>query len=610
MWGDSAMAARQLVQGGDLHYLIGDYLAETTMAILAAQMKKDPQQGYARDWVSATMAPLLKDIRRKNIKVITNAGGLNPHACQKALLKVAAKLNISDLKVAVVLGDDLKSRASEFHLQNIREMWSGASFPDPVKILSVNCYLGARPIAEALSRGAEVVITGRVVDSALCLAPLLYEHGWTDSDYSLLSAGSLAGHLIECGAQGTGGLFTDWKIAAKDWHNMGYPIVEVAANGEFILTKVVGTGGTVCPAAAAEQLVYEIGDPARYELPDVSCDWTGVTITTAGLDKVLVRGARGNPPSSNLKLFCTYMDGYKLALIFCIVGEEAAAKGQATATALLTRADALLKTAKLSPYTEQLVEVFGSETSFGAHATNKLPTHAREVVVKIGVRHSNPKALKLLANEVASSFVSMSPGTFGLLGGRPSPLPVIAGFSALLPKHFVNQSVVTNFHPEFKVAWPVSTPLLVGTVPGGPPGGDISKSLAVATAIDPLEAGDSVTKVPLIQLCYGRSGDKGPSVNIGIVAREPQYLPYLRHQLTAEAVQKHFQHRSKGRALRFDLPGINGMNFLLEDALRGGGMFTLQSDALGKAYAQILLSSFYVDVPSRLLLGLNQPSKL
>eukprot|EP00808_Paulinella_micropora_P013757 g37895.t1 len=544
MWGDSTISARQLVKHGNLDYLVGDYLAEVTMAILARKKAADPEEGgFANDWVS-TLAPLLVEIKAKGIKVITNAGGLNPTACQRALLKAAAKQGLT-LKVAVVLGDDLLDRAGELRRAGLRDMWTQTLFPPEEDVLSVNCYLGARPIALALARGAEVVITGRAVDSCMCLGPLLYEHGWSGTDWDRLSAGSLVGHVLECGAQGTGGLFTDWQQAAPGWHNMGYPIAEVAEDGTFIVTKAQRTGGAVVPAAVAEQIVYEIGDPAAYLLPDVSCDWTAVHVETAGSNRVKVWGARGRPPPDALKVCTTYRNGYKLVLLFGIVGQDAKAKAEATAKALLTRTQKLLQEQGLANFSEHSLEVLGAEHHYGPHADAQR-TQTREVVARVALRHQDPRALRIFAKELASATVSMAPGTMGFTG-RVSPIPVISLHSTLLPQSKVQVTVSTNFRGNF----PVPPLALVAPLPG-----KNAIAHSAARPVDELTVSSSepVARVPLLTVCYARSGDKGPAVNIGVIARRPEYLPYLRKQLTAQAVQAHFSYRNRGAVTRFDLP--------------------------------------------------------
>ncbi|XP_051866265.1 uncharacterized protein LOC127567418 isoform X2 [Pristis pectinata] len=333
-WGDTAISVPQLVYGGNLDFLVFDYLSEITMSLLAAAKAKSPNLGYVPDFVQVAMAPFIKDIHKRGIRVVCNAGGVNPLACAAALQEVVKKAQL-DLKIAVVTGDDLMLMKDMLKEVGVTDMYNGSSFPANVQ--SMNAYLGARPISRALDLGADVVVTGRCVDSGIVLGPLIHSFGWKQNEFDLLAAGSLAGHLIECGAQCTGGIFTDWH-RVPDWDNIGFPVVECSSDGSFILSKPPKTGGLVSFGTVSEQLVYEIGDPRHYQLPDVVCDFSQVTISeVSGIEggAVHVQGAKGLPPSDSYKICATYSDGYRTTAVCPVGGCRSVEKGTRTAESIL-----------------------------------------------------------------------------------------------------------------------------------------------------------------------------------------------------------------------------------------------------------------------------------
>ncbi|MBM3488937.1 MAG: DUF1446 domain-containing protein [Alphaproteobacteria bacterium] len=566
-WGDSSLGAPQLVHGAEIDYLVFDYLAELTMSIMAAARARRPDAGYATDFVAITMKQLVRDIKAKGIKVVSNAGGVNPLACRDALQRVAEEAGVS-LKVGVVLGDDLMARQAEFRAAGTHEMYSDAAFPD--KLMSINAYLGARGIAAALAEGCEVVITGRVVDSAVTLGPLMHEFGWADDDFDRLAAGTLCGHIIECGAQCTGGLFTDWERVAS-WENIGYPVAEVSADGSFVIGKPRGTDGLVCFGSVAEQLLYEIQDPSAYLVPDVACDFTAVQMREMGENRVLVSGARGRPPTSTYKVSATYQDGLRNVATLVIGGIDADRKARRTGQTILARTRRMFQQRNLADYSETRLEVLGSEDMYGSNSRLAGP---REVVLRIAVKHPEKEALEIFAREFAPAGTSMAPGTTGL-GGRPSPTPIVRLFSFLVEKADVPVELDIEGNRR---------PVAIRTAGGFP--GSASAEVRAVAALPPEGA---TVNLPLVRLAYGRSGDKGDTANIGIIARQPECLPLLRWWLTPERVKAYFAHLCRGPVERFDLPGLGAMNFLLHRSLGGGGMASLHSDNLAKAYAQMLL---------------------
>ncbi|MGN6137418.1 MAG: acyclic terpene utilization AtuA family protein [Ralstonia sp.] len=566
-WGDSITGPMQLVASGRLDFLVFDYLAELTMSLLASARMKNPELGYATDFVSVAMRAVLKDALAQNIRIIANAGGVNPRGCATALQALADELGVS-VRIAVVEGDDVMPLLPALRDEGVRELQSGRPVPD--KVVSANAYLGALPIKAALDAGAQVVITGRCVDSAVTLGALMHHFDWAIDDYDRLAAGSLAGHILECGCQGAGGLHTDWE-AVPDWAHSGYPIAECRADGSFIVTKPDGTGGLVTPATVGEQLLYEIGDPARYVLPDVVCDFTQVTMTQVAEHRVEVRGARGLAPTPDYKVSATYADGYRATGQLTVVGIDADRKAHRTAEAILERTRALFRQLGLPDYSATHIETLGSAFLFGPHQPN-VPRF--ESVMWLAVMHPNKQALELFAREIAPAGTSWAPGTTGA-GGRPSVVPAIKQYAFLIDKARVQPRVTLLGGESIDIAVPT--------------GGAALEASAAAPASVALPPGPT-REVPLIELAYARSGDKGDTSNIGVIARRPEDLPLLRAQLTAEAVAAYLAHVVKGRVTRYDLPGIHALNFVCEQALGGGGMASLRNDPLGKGMAQVLLT--------------------
>ncbi len=565
-WGDTFQGVTQLLSGNQIDYLVGDYLAEVTMAILSRMKAKNPEGGFVPDW-ALSVQPHLAEIKQKGIKLITNAGGLNPFGCRDDFLKMAKDAGL-DFNVAVITGDDLMHQLDDFNQL-------------PADMASMNAYLGARSIKEALSRGADVVITGRSVDTAVVLGPLMHEFDWSPTDYDKLAAGSLAGHIIECGCQATGGLFTDWQDVCEDWDNMGFPIIECSADGSFIVTKAENTGGLVSIGTVSEQIVYEIGDPAAYLLPDVTCDFTDVTVTQAGNNRVHVSGARGRPPPDGYKVCGTYQDGFKLMTTYMVAGWQAGAKARKAAEKLVERVAQQIKAKGFGPYGEVSIEVIGAEDTYGDRTKD---WSAREVVVKIGLRHNDARALHMFAAEFAIPAVSMAQGFTGVFGGRPVPKPVIRVHSFLIDKARVVVSL--NLDGD-EISIDCTTPETTTTLPEN-------------AKITPAHMEDELTEVPLRAIAWGRSGDKGNHANIGLIARRVEFAPYLKAQVTAGVIEEFFKHYLEGRVTGYDLPGMNALNFLLEDVLGGGGSASLRYDPQAKTYAQMLLD-IPVKVPAKWL---------
>jgi hypothetical protein len=548
-WGDSPGAIAQLL-GANVQYFMMDYLAEVTMSLLARARMKDPEAGFPPDFV-AYLKRYLPEIARQGIKIASNGGGVNPAACKRALEAAIAELGLS-LTVAMVEGDDVIPLTDALREAGLREHVSGA--PLPKRLLTANAYLGALPIKAAFDGGADIVITGRCADSALALGILMHEFAWAPDDYDRLGAGSLVGHILECGPQATGGTFTDWH-RVPGWHNIGYPIAECRPDGSFTISKPAGTGGLIEPGVIAEQTLYEIGDPAAYLLPDVAADFSQIRLTQTAPDEVRVEGAKGRAPTAQYKVSSTYQDGYRAVATVSIVGPDAARKAERTGQALIDRARMLFAERNIPDFTATHIEALGAEASYGPNAPGRA---SREVLLRLAVQHPSRDALEIFARELGSIGLSCAPGTTGIYSGRPKPTPVVRLFTFFLDKS--GAPTEGGFTPTHPNAVPEAD------IPDGP-----------------------TTTLPLSRLAYARSGDKGDSSNIAIIARSPHYLPLLRREVTPERLVAHLSHLVAGPAERFEAPGLNALNFLIQNALGGGGMASMRIDPQGKAYGQMAL---------------------
>lgn len=581
-YGDSSVAPTQLIKAG-VDYLILDYLAEATMAAFGGMRKAGHPVGYATDFTDWVWKDNLRELKATGTKIVTNAGGLTPKACAEKMHAMAKEAGLS-FRITYIEGDDIIGRVGE--LSHNTEMFTGAPFPPTDQIMTVNAYLGGSPIARALAMGAEMVITGRCVDSALTLGILMHEFGWRADEHDKLSQGSLAGHVIECGAQGSGGLFTDWE-QVPDWANVGYPIVECHADGGFVVTKPEGTGGLVNEAVVAEQILYEVGDPQAYMLPDVVCDFSQVKVAQAGKDRVRVTGATGYPPSGKYKVCLTWADGFRCIGFMAVVGRDAVKKAQRQAEAVLERVNGMLRDKNMAAFRASRIEVLGSESSYGAHAR---ALETREVVYKLAVEHDDANGLKPFMREFDSPTTSMSVGTAGWFGSRAEIRPVMRVWSTTIALDDVPLTISMDGKTE---AMTVKAP------------GTVFKPEMIVRPPAPAEpkAEGAMKDVPLIELAWARSGDKGDAFNIGVIARKPEYLPWIRAALSPDAMMKWFAHEFEGgknpAVLRYDLPGMNAVNLHFLDSLGGGQFASLRLDPLAKGKAQQLL-----DMPVKAPVGL------
>lgn len=585
-WGDASLATPQLLGAGNLDYIVYDYLAEITMSIMARARAADADKGYAIDFVSAAMGPNLTNIAEQGVKVIANAGGVNPQACAVALRELITAKGL-ELKVATVTGDDILDRVAEF--ADSEEMFSGESFPPANQVASMNAYMGAFPIAEALNQGADIVITGRCVDSAVTLGACIHEFGWERDEFDKLAQGSLAGHILECGTQATGGNFTDWEAVIDSLNEAGYPIAEIAADASITVSKPAGTGGLVSIGTVAEQMLYEIGDPQAYLLPDVACDFSEVELTQIGENQVQVSGAKGHGAPSSYKVSATWADGFRAGHVWTMYGRDAARKATRFAEQVFNRSEQLANKLGLGPFSETSCEVIGVESHYGAASQ---VNEAREVDVKVAVKHPSPKGVGLFLKEMIGLALTAPPGLTGFAGARAKPSPVVRLFSMLVPKDSIQIRVeLENDSFEYN-----DTPSAAFTEPS-------------THAVSPVSAEEPMTEVALEQLAWARSGDKGDKANIGIIARDSEYLPWIAAALTEQRVGKLFEHfLAPGQAQpveRFYMPGPNAFNFLLHDVLGGGGIASLRSDPQGKGYSQVLLAEM-ISIPASMAADLAE----
>ena len=432
-WGDSIDAPVRILREGPIDYVTLDYLAEVTMSIMQKQKMKRPETGYATDFVRY-IDEVLPELVERNVKVVANAGGVNPRACQKAIMEIARKHGIKNLKVGIVEGDDIMDRLDEFHKMGVTlaNMDTGESlFNKKRHILSANVYMPTNGIVEALDKGAQIVITGRSTDPGLVLGPIMHEMKWQSNDK--LALGTVAGHILECGAQATGGNFTNWQDV-PDMDRIGYPIAEVDEQGGLVITKHDGTGGLVSVDTVSEQLVYEMGDPKHYITPDCIADFSSIKVHQNGPNRVRITGVKGKDKTPTLKVSISYLDGYKATGQLTISGPDALAKAEKCAEVLWSR----LKHAGYT-YEETLTEYVGS----GVCHDGIVPKHheAPEIILRVGVKDHDRAKVDRFGKEIAPLVTSGPPGVTGFAGGRPKAQEIVAYWPALIPRELIQTHV-------------------------------------------------------------------------------------------------------------------------------------------------------------------------
>jgi hypothetical protein len=566
---DSAIAVPQLLTVPQMNYLIFDYLAEGSMGRFGRMQAVNPASGYLPDFVDVHVGPYLREMKQKGVKVVANAGGLNPHGLADALRTRADEMGVQ-ISVGVVDGDDLRPRLDELRQRGITEMFTGAAFPD--KVLTANAYFGGFPIADALARGADIVVTGRVVDSALILGPLIHEFGWSHSDFDLLAAGTVAGHLLECGAQVSGGTFTDWADV-PDWAHVGFPVGECRADGSLVITKPDGTGGLVSIGTVAEQLMYEVTDPQAYIVPDVVVDFTTVKLKQEAPNRVRVSGATGYAPTPAYKVSVTYDDGWSSTAVTPIIGVDAAKRAERQAAAILERTREMLQDRNLADWRLTHLEILGNEAGYGHRARQH---GSREVLMKLVVHHDDRRATDLFWREQTSAIMNMSVGTSVGLGS--TSLPITQHYSFLIDKTEAVARVTVDGEAH------------VAKVPTE---GGYRASRTIRPSIPAAPVDAATASVPLVALAWARSGEKGDLFNVAVIARKPEYLGYIRKALTPAAVADWYRHfladSSAPKIAAYEVPGIDALNFVVDESMAGGLNKSPRLDSGAKGMAQQLL---------------------
>jgi hypothetical protein len=589
-WGDDPTAARRQVEGGPIDYLVMDFLAEVTMAILQKQRARRPETGFTADFL-LQLRDIFPACVDRGIRIITNAGGVNPLGCRAAVETLAKELGLADrVKVAVVLGDDLYPDLGTLLASGepLINMDTGKPLAEiRPRVLSANAYIGAAGLVKALELGANVVIAGRVADAAVTLAPMIYEFGWSPTDWDRMAAGVIAGHIIECGAQCTGGNFTDWPLV-KTYRHMGFPLIEAHSDGSFVVTKHPNTGGLVSVHTVSEQILYEIGPPG-YLSPDVVARFDSVRLSQDGPDRVRVTGARGEPAPEKLKVSISFQSGWRAFGRLIVSGPDTLAKANKVA-------EAFWESAGGRGFYDQAIHQF---IGWNACHPPLAKSEPGEVLVQFAVRDQDERKITTrFAPQLVPRVLGTVPGISYIADqGRPRVSEVIAFWPALVSRSAVKQRVIIGDQDI--------------PVPDQAPDGQGQGLRVEGQAFQPsrltldsrpstLPVSDRTVRVPLLKLCLARSGDKGDTANIGVIARSEAIYAWMLEHLTPSFVERHFDDVCKGGVERFLLPNLLAMNFLLYQSLGGGGTLSLLLDAQGKTYAQYLLAA-EVEVPEGLI---------
>lgn len=592
-WGDRIEAgAEMLALEPDLDFVTFDFLAEVSMSILALQRSRNPDAGWPRDVLDVirSLVPYWK--QGGTCRMIANAGGLNPVGCARACQQILIEAGCGDRMIAVVQGDDVLDQlrlapqdSPVFRNLDTNEPLSRVSD----RLVTANAYLGAKPITDALSAGADIVITGRVADPSLTVAACAYFHGWDWTDWNRLAQATVAGHLIECGTQVTGGISTDW-LDLSNAGQIAFPIVEVDQDGSFAVTKPRNSAGIVNEHTVKEQLVYEIGDPAEYLSPDVTVSFLSLELHEEARDRVRIRGAKGRPFPPFYKISATYQDGYRAQGQLTVYGDNAVQKARRAGDAVIER----LRSRGIE-FHDSLIECVGTETCHPAGGSAECAASLRETVLRIAVADQSRHSVEQFTREMMPLITAGPPGTTGYAEGRPKVHPVFRYWPCLIERDKVIAQMTSleasiDYHNGVQPASVV--PAIVSATPSHPPLPSIDESLS-STSVSSLTAmlmpvavnvrAKSVQR--LADIAYARSGDKGINANIGVIVRELKDYDILYHELTANRVAEYLR-VEPARVTRYELPNLAAFNFIVRGILSN----PLRLDAQGKTLGQVLLN--------------------
>lgn len=564
-WGDEAAAIKRQIMGGHIDYLTMDYLAEITMIILGRQISKNPDYGYAKDFI-ANLEDLLSEIANRGITVITNAGGINSQACAKDLEILIEKQGLN-LPVAAIDGDNLMTEWDKLAKDGCE--FNHLVSDEPLgalrdKTAAANAYIGAKPIVAALQKGARIIVTGRCYDAASVVAPFVHEFGWSWNDYDKLASALVAGHLIECGTQSTGGNYTRWH-EVPSYKDMGYPLVEASPDGSFILTKHPNTGGLVSERTAKEQILYEIGDPRTYQSPDVIADFTSFTLKEDGKDRVKIHGVKGRMPTHNLKVSLNYSAGFKILGMLVICGPKAVQKGKVFSDMFWDRAGT-------DGFIDRRTDYVGYSGCWGESAAPKLEPN--EIILRFAARAETKEPLIRMSKELAGLILAGPPG-ITVFGGRPSITPAFGFWPALIARDKVTARLTFENKESFYLC-------------DDGPWSDLNIE---ETPLAPqIKQPKKIVAMPLGLIAHARSGDKGDLANIGVIALKPEFYSEILREVTVDKVANFFSSNVKGPVERYCLDNLSAVNFVLHGALNGGGTVSLLLDNQGKTLSQALLN--------------------